>query len=793
MKLDPGWSILQDVYDTCEELGLPEREDFLTDQGAQVSEWEELPQLKHLQLLFAEHPYWGRELRYFNEAPWWYKNEFTVPADEKDADRFELFFSNADYYCKVWLNGKYLGFHEGYSAAFSLDATEAVKRDGMNRLLVKVWSPWETDIRGGRVARRTFEVERNLVKGTYEHYDTFIARDVNPVGIYGDVELRAMKTAWFAKRPVFSYELAEDLSGAALSLDISVAANAQVYLRAQLRDDLTGLTSWEASEVLGTGSAQETNPQQAPEVPSAGSSRDPSAAPQFSARFEGRVEKPALWSTWDKGAPNTYTLTVTLLDGDGRVLDSYEELAGFRKIDILRTTEETCFILNGKRLYVRGTSYFPDSYVSAMHEARYRDDLLKIKQLGFNLVRVHVHVEKPVFYRLCTELGMGIMQDSEYNWTHPVTEEYMERFMQIYLENVDQLKVHPSMLCWICMNEPGALDGDAQQSGEVSKSPLMEVYPGPQLYEALRRHDPSRPAIKGSYCSDDPFSGDSHNYTGSLNGEDGHYTDIFGTTEKLNTEYGFDALPPLENLERSAPVLRRYLRGAANGIEKPGLPETDQPAGLTPAPAAEPGRYGALREKILRTQEYQYRLLKYYTEHYRMQKYAPNAGYVQFLFSDIGPTSFYGLYDWYGTGKKGAEAMFESNQPVGIFLEYNREELCSVFAVNDGAGIGTCEAEIIVTAETAADLSDGVPGRTETQILFREKKTIDLAEDCILRVFRLQLRPEGKTDVRLILRKSGSGEILSANRYEDLFSMPVHVPGHPARMSHEFGIRLYDM
>ena len=51
MKLDPGWSILQDVDDTCEELGLPEREDFLTDQGAQVSEWEELPQLKHLQLL----------------------------------------------------------------------------------------------------------------------------------------------------------------------------------------------------------------------------------------------------------------------------------------------------------------------------------------------------------------------------------------------------------------------------------------------------------------------------------------------------------------------------------------------------------------------------------------------------------------------------------------------------------------------------------------------------------------------------------------------------------------------
>ena len=77
MKLDlsKNWNILQDVHDTCEQLGLPEREDFMTLQGPQISEWEPLPELKHLQLLFSEHPYWGRELRYFNDAPWWYKNE----------------------------------------------------------------------------------------------------------------------------------------------------------------------------------------------------------------------------------------------------------------------------------------------------------------------------------------------------------------------------------------------------------------------------------------------------------------------------------------------------------------------------------------------------------------------------------------------------------------------------------------------------------------------------------------------------------------------------------------------
>ena len=39
----------------------------------------------------------------------------------------------------------------------------------------------------------------------------------------------------------------------------------------------------------------------------------------------------------------------------------------------------------------------------------------KIKAAGFNLIRVHVHVDLPEFYELCTELGIGIMQYSEYN------------------------------------------------------------------------------------------------------------------------------------------------------------------------------------------------------------------------------------------------------------------------------------------------------------------------------------------------------------------------------------------
>ena len=62
-----------------------------------------------------------------------------------------------DYYCKVWLNGVYLGSHEGYSAPFSFSLDEAVQRNGKNRLIVKVWSPWDDEVAANLTPRNFSE------------------------------------------------------------------------------------------------------------------------------------------------------------------------------------------------------------------------------------------------------------------------------------------------------------------------------------------------------------------------------------------------------------------------------------------------------------------------------------------------------------------------------------------------------------------------------------------------------------------------------------------------------------
>ena len=65
LDLKQGWQILQDVHDAGEVLGLY-RDGFTGDLGNQISEWEALPELKQLQLIYANQPYFVRELRYFN-------------------------------------------------------------------------------------------------------------------------------------------------------------------------------------------------------------------------------------------------------------------------------------------------------------------------------------------------------------------------------------------------------------------------------------------------------------------------------------------------------------------------------------------------------------------------------------------------------------------------------------------------------------------------------------------------------------------------------------------------------
>jgi beta-glucuronidase len=74
----------------------------------------------------------------------YYRRSFSVPPDW--SGKYALLkFGAVRYVADVWLNGQYLGYHEGGDTPFALDATEALIPGGSNSVVVRVDNPdWGT-------------------------------------------------------------------------------------------------------------------------------------------------------------------------------------------------------------------------------------------------------------------------------------------------------------------------------------------------------------------------------------------------------------------------------------------------------------------------------------------------------------------------------------------------------------------------------------------------------------------------------------------------------------------------
>ena len=717
-----GWRVTQDVRELGEETKwyAPEFQES----------WQPISRLVHLQLLLAAQPYFGRDLRYFNDSPWWYRTEFSSP----DAGGATIRFEGVDYFAKVWLNGTLLGEHEGYADPFEFEVGKLLRKDKPNVLVVKVSSPW--DHQYSNPAEPVFSVFRNLLKGSYEHADTFVQRDVNPVGIWRPVNLLVHKELHNSEPPVVTTSLEKDGHAATVKvawtiLNDGAATDANYTLHVRLKDTEKDVATSTHSVHLSQGPTT----------------------------LEQSVEIPAvkLWTTWDHGgAPPLYEATVEVSSGKVVSLHTSVEF-GVRTIELRRTAKEVRFYINGNPVYLRGATYWPDLYLSNMNRARYQRDIDNALRAGINAFRVHVHTENPDFYELCDRAGIVVIQDNDLNWTFPLNAEFDKRAVQHFATLIKLLRNHPSIVAWIAMNEVF-----------WGRPPLGVLTPnlkladgkaiGTQLTAAANRIDPTRPVIENSGISDDLASGDTHDYRGSLSGEGTTYFDIYSKPEdmfnsppNLVTEFGVDAPPSIATLHN--------------------------------IPAAA-DRLSEVLPRVAELHDYQYKLLKYYMEMYRIRKYSPNAGYFQFMWIDFSPQSFYGVYDYWGVPKAeglggGLRAMMESNQPIGIFMEHTTQPR-AFYAVNDSlTDLGDCNAHWRVTSgsgDVVAEDSQPVRVGPDSKVKIRD--------------FTFAMKDGEKYAVSLEL-VSSEGKVLAHNAYVDPFTVLGLPKGFPERMDDELGMRLW--
>ena len=117
------------------------------------------------------------------------------------------------------------------------------------------------------------------------------------------------------------------------------------------------------------------------------------------------VPVPRLWTPED---PYLYRFTVST---ESETVESYFAL---RTVTVEKRGGLERLCLNGEPVFLHGVldqGYFHDGLFLPGSPEEYERDILRMKALGYNLLRKHIKVEPEAFYYACDRLGMLVMQD----------------------------------------------------------------------------------------------------------------------------------------------------------------------------------------------------------------------------------------------------------------------------------------------------------------------------------------------------------------------------------------------
>ncbi len=344
----------------------------------------------------------------------WYQRKLTRPADWQDKKIF-IRFEAAMNHAEVWLNGHKIGEHLGGYLPFTLDLSEAL-HTGDNLLQVRL------DNRDNPITG-----PKPLAQLDFNTYG----------GLYRDVRL-------MVKEPLHITDeiLANQVAGGGIFVTYPQLSEQQATIQVQTQLANHALQAKDAVVVQQLYYQQQ-------KVAEVSSTLPLSAGAEQHLQQQLQLAEPLLWSPQQ---PHLYQLH-TLVYSDGKLLEQQQTRIGLRTFHF---DEQHQLWLNGKKLFLRGVNRhqeYPHVGYATSAQADYRD-AVKIKEAGFDYVRLSHYPHSKAFMDAADELGL-VLLDAILGWQYYSNEPaFRAQILQSCRDMIRRDRNHASVLAWECsLNE----------------------------------------------------------------------------------------------------------------------------------------------------------------------------------------------------------------------------------------------------------------------------------------------------------------------------------------------------
>ncbi|MDR0543522.1 MAG: glycoside hydrolase family 2 protein [Dysgonamonadaceae bacterium] len=163
--------------------------------------------------------------------------------------------------------------------------------------------------------------------------------------------------------------------------------------------------------------------------------------------FRFNIGNPSLWSP---DTPVLYTCEARLVaDKDTTV---WQDRFGFRSYEFV---EKGPFLLNGKRLLLRGTHRHEDhaGAGAAMTEEMMIREMEMIKAMGANFIRLGHYQQSRIILEQCDKLGIMVWEEIPWCRGGLGGKAYQNQAKNMLLQMITQHRNHPSVILWGLGNE----------------------------------------------------------------------------------------------------------------------------------------------------------------------------------------------------------------------------------------------------------------------------------------------------------------------------------------------------